>query len=96
MPFKSCLRANANDEFIRIIHELAILQPVLKQSMEELESSMMVFACQSLHSIDSDKSADEAILSLDEPEPPLLSRELHMDQSWVQILLIGGGCCFTS
>jgi SAM-dependent methyltransferase len=70
---KRLLRAvygNASDEFIRIIHELATLRPVLKQGAEELESSMMEFARQALHSIDSDINVDEAILSLDEPEPP--------------------------
>ncbi len=60
LPLNKCLLTGMQMmNFIRTIHELATLQPVLKQSMEELEYSIMVFARQSLHSIDSDKSMDK-------------------------------------
>lgn len=70
---KRLLRAvygNAVDEFIRVIHELATSRPVLQQRVNELETSMMVFAHHALRSIGSYINFDKSISSLEEPEPP--------------------------
>jgi hypothetical protein len=58
------------DEIIRIIHELAVSRPALQQNVKELETSMMAFAHQALHSIGAEVNVDAAMSSLDEPEPP--------------------------